>query len=72
MDSAAKRNPPNIKLILWIDFMSQPARALIAFCRLNQIDHELKEISINKGEHMKEPYSLINPAKQIPAMQEID
>ena len=68
MDNVVKRNPPNIKLILWIDFGSQPSRALIAFCRLNHIDHELKEISIFRGEHMKEPYILVNPAKQIPAM----
>ena len=67
------RNPPNLKLKLYIDYASQPARALIGFCRLNGIDHELKSVAMRKGEHMQEPFKTqVNPAKQIPAMQEID
>ena len=71
--SSARLNPPGIKLILYIDFRSQPARALISFCRLNGIQAELKEIHMFKGEHMKPPFSVeVNPAKQLPALQEID
>ena len=64
MSNNSRLNPPGIKLILYIDFRSQPARALIAFCRLNGIQAELKEIILFKGEHMKPPFSTeVNPAK---------
>lgn len=66
------RNPENLKLILYVDFASQPARAIAGFCLLNGIDHELKVIAMRKKEHMKEPYISINPTNQIPYMQEID
>ena len=71
--STAMRNPPGIKLILYIDYRSQPARALMSFCQKNGISAELQEILMFKGEHMKPPFSVkVNPAKQLPAMQEIN
>ena len=60
------------KIVLWVDKVSQPARAVIGFCRLAQIDHELKELAMFKGEHLTEDFAKINPAKQIPVLQEID
>ena len=66
------RNPEKLKLILYVDLASQPARAITAFCLLNGIDHELKVVAMRKKEHMKEPYISINPTNQIPYMQEID
>jgi len=66
------RNPPGVKLTLFIDYRSQPARAIMGLCQLNGIEHERKEVLMWKGEHMKEPFITVNPAKQIPAMQEID
>ena len=62
----------NKKLILHIDLQSQPARSITSFCMLNNIPHEVKTVSMFKGEHMGKAYAQINPAKQIPAIQEVD
>ena len=66
------RNPANLKLVLYVDFGSQPARAIAGFCKLNGIAHELKMVPLRKREHMKEPFISINPREIIPAMQELD
>ena len=63
MALAAVRNPPKVKLTLFVDFASQPARAVIAFCRLNQIEHEIKIVELMKGEHLKGESAKKNPAK---------
>ena len=62
----------NTKVILYVDMASQPARAILGFCRVNKINHEVKEVKIRKGEHMSDWYAKINPAKVIPAMQEVN
>ena len=43
-------------LVLYIDYASQPSRAILAFCRLNGIEHELRLVAVRKGEHMGEEY----------------
>ena len=63
MTTERVRNPTNLKLLLYVDFGSQPARAITAFCKLNEIDHEIKLIAMRKREHMKEPYISINPTR---------
>ena len=47
-----KRNPPGIKLVLYVDFVSQPSRAIMAFCKLNGIEFEERLVAVRKGEHM--------------------
>ena len=66
------RNPPNLKVLLYCDMGSQPARCITAFCRMTGIEHEVKLVAMRKYEHQKEPYISINPTKQIPSMQEVD
>ena len=39
---------------------------------LNKIPHEVKIVEMFKGEHMSKDYAKINPAKQIPALMEVD
>ena len=36
------------KLTLYVDWASQPSRAVVAFCRINKIEHELVVIRISK------------------------
>ena len=62
----------NLKLVLWVNAASQPSRSIIAFCRLNNIAHEVKMVDMGRGQHRKEPFTKINPAEQVPAMQEVD
>ena len=40
----------NIKLIIYVDMASQPSRSVLAFCRINQIPHEMKVLRVGKGE----------------------
>ena len=65
------RNPSGIKLILYVDFMSQPSQALIAFCRMNGIEHEIRKVSVVQAENKSKEFSKINPARQVPAIQEV-
>ena len=57
----------DLKVLLYVDLSSQPARAITAFCKLNNIAHEVKPINMGKKEHMKEPYISIAPSMKIPA-----
>ena len=56
------------KLIIYIDWVSQPSRALVSFCRHNNIPSEIREIRIFKMEHMSDEYVKINPKMQVPAI----
>jgi len=60
------------KIIIYVDYSSQPSRAVAAFCKLIKIPHEVKEIRVAKGEHRKEDYQKINPNAVVPALTEVD
>jgi glutathione S-transferase len=51
---------------LYIDYMSQPARAILIFCELTKIPIEITEVNISIGEHLKPPCSTLNPSRRIP------
>jgi glutathione S-transferase len=38
------------------DMMSQPSRAVLWFCLLNDLNHEFKLINVAKGEHLTKEY----------------
>ena len=59
-----------MSLKLYIDYLSQPARAIICFCLLNKIPHSINEIRINKFQNHTEEYEKINPLKKIPAISD--
>ena len=44
------------KLIIHADMISQPVRAVIAFCELNKIPYEVKALRLFKMEHLDEEY----------------
>mmetsp|Transcript_18897 Transcript_18897/g.26415 ORF Transcript_18897/g.26415 Transcript_18897/m.26415 type:complete len:221 (+) Transcript_18897:87-749(+) len=57
-------------VLIYADLMSQPARAVYWFCKLNQIPHELKILNIAKREHLTDEYRKIHPFRKIPAIDD--
>ena len=62
----------NTKILLYVDYASQPSRACLSFCELAGIPFELKMTRLAKGDGRKPEYLKINPLGQVPAMQEVD
>ena len=62
----------NIELRVYADFASQPSRAVIAFCRLNNIKFTLVETRLGKREHLTDEFIKISPAMIVPAIVEIN
>ena len=62
LKAPSKQDIDHLKVILYLDMGSQPARAILGFCLMNGIRHEVKLVAIRKGEHMSDEYSKINPA----------
>jgi glutathione S-transferase len=59
----------NSKLYIYGDYLSQPFRSLICFCKLNNIPFETKFVNIAIGEHMTEDYKKINRLGKIPCIK---
>jgi len=57
-------------LTLHVDLMSQPARTVHWFCKLNSIPHDVKLWNIAKGEHKTAEYKNVHPFNRIPAIQD--
>ncbi|XP_043690348.1 glutathione S-transferase T1-like [Telopea speciosissima] len=57
-----------MELKLYVDRMSQPARALIIFCKLNGIDFEEITVDFIKRQTQSPEFEEINPMKQVPAI----
>jgi glutathione S-transferase len=49
------------KLIVYGDWASQPSRAVVAFCKINKIPYEFKEIRVGLGQHRSDEYEKIAP-----------
>ena len=60
------------KIILYVDWGSQPSRAVVGFCKINKIPFELLEIRVGRAQHLTQEFAQINPNKQVPAMKEIN
>ncbi|CDW75323.1 glutathione s-transferase domain-containing protein [Stylonychia lemnae] len=60
------------KLIIYNDPNSAPCRAVVSFCKLNNIPFELVETSVAKMQVFQPEFKKINPIQQIPAIKEID
>jgi len=58
------------KLNLYMDYGSQPSRAVFAFCLLNNIPHVVKQISVLSGETKKPEYKEVNPFGKVPAIDD--
>jgi len=57
-------------ITLYLDYLSQPSRAVLAFCLFNKIPHKIEEVHILQGQHLKPRFSKINPLKKVPAIND--
>lgn len=57
-------------LILYLDHISQPARALSLLCKTINVPHHEIYINLFKGEQLKKEYIAVNPFKKIPAVKD--
>ncbi|KAJ4785417.1 Glutathione S-transferase [Rhynchospora pubera] len=48
--------------------ISEPSRAVIIFCRANDVEFEEVVIDLSKGQHKTTEYAKINPMGQVPAI----
>ncbi|RCV39828.1 hypothetical protein SEVIR_9G001500v4 [Setaria viridis] len=53
---------------VYADRRSQPSRAVIIFCRVNQIDFEEVTVDLFKSQHLTPQFRKINPLGQVPAI----
>ncbi|KAG2544297.1 hypothetical protein PVAP13_9KG024090 [Panicum virgatum] len=53
---------------VYADRRSQPSRAVIIFCRVNQIDFEEITVDLFKSQHLTAEFRKINPTGQVPAI----
>lgn len=64
--------PNNRELYIYADYASQPSRAVLGFCQLNNIKYTLIETRVGKREHLTPDFISINPAMIVPAIVELD
>ncbi|GAB4818635.1 hypothetical protein N2152v2_005681 [Parachlorella kessleri] len=60
------------KPTLYGDYMSQPFRSCLLFCRVAGIDVDVREVQIAKQQHKQPEYLKINPLGKIPALKDGD
>lgn len=57
-------------ITLYIDLMSQPSRAVYAFCLFNKIPHKVELIQVMKGQHLTPEFRKKNPLRRVPAIDD--
>jgi len=67
METKTNSNKP---IKLYIDYISQPARAVLALCKFNNIPHEVVEVRVFRNQQKTSSYAQINPLQKIPALDE--
>jgi glutathione S-transferase len=55
---------------LFIDWNSQPSRAVVSFCKMAKIPYTIVETPIMSGANRSPEYAKINPDRKVPAMRE--
>src|SRR5262245_49630017 len=50
--------------------VSTASRPVVLFCAENKIPYEPVIVDLMTGEHMKEPYTKINPSSMVPALED--
>ena len=60
------------KLYIYADFMSQPVRAVVAFCKINKIEFEIITTLISKGMTKTKEFKKINPHEELPVIKFVD
>ncbi|XP_057417435.1 glutathione S-transferase T1-like [Lotus japonicus] len=56
------------KVKVYADRMSQPARAVLIFCRVNGIDFEEIKVDLSKRQHLSPEFREVNPLQKVPAI----
>jgi len=51
---------------VFVDYMSSPARAVLALCRIGKINIKINSLRVFKGENAQEKYLKLNPLWTIP------
>lgn len=64
--------PKEQPIHLYIDYISQPARAVLALCKFNNIPIEIHEVRVFKGDQFSDEFTKINELKKVPAIVEGD
>ncbi|CAD6207790.1 unnamed protein product [Miscanthus lutarioriparius] len=73
-EQQGSEKPPQASLIamqpvkVYADRRSQPSRAVIIFCRVNQIDFEEVTVDLFKSQHLTPEFKKVNPMGQVPAI----
>lgn len=57
-------------LVLYVDLMSQPSRAVLIFCRANNVPVEVRLVNLRKGEHRQPAFAAVNPLKKVPTIDD--
>lgn len=57
---------------LYMDWLSQPSRAVAIFCDINRIPVDITEVKILKKMVRSEEFKQINPNMKVPAIKEGD
>ncbi|KAK3875962.1 hypothetical protein Pcinc_019203 [Petrolisthes cinctipes] len=60
----------SVTLVITVDHLSQPARALSLLCRVIKAPHNEKYIQLMKGQHLRKSFTDVNPFKKIPVIQD--
>lgn len=53
---------------LYMDYLSQPSRAVLAFCKIAKVPIEVHEIKVISKDIRSEEYKKINPMMKVPAI----
>lgn len=61
-----------MSLKVFADLMSQPARAVVIFCRAAGIPHEHVNVRITAGDTKTEEYTAMNPFQKVPVLKDGD
>lgn len=59
----------SVPVNLYIDFMSQPSRAVLAYCICNNIPHVIKETRLMERANKTPEYKKISPSGKVPGME---
>uniref|UniRef100_H2Z453 Glutathione transferase n=1 Tax=Ciona savignyi TaxID=51511 RepID=H2Z453_CIOSA len=64
----------DIKMVLkvFLDYMSQPCRAIDMFMNMSNIPFKVKQIALRRGEHKQESFLKLHPLGQVPVLQDGD
>eukprot|EP00088_Acartia_fossae_P010720 TRINITY_DN1536_c0_g1_i11.p1 TRINITY_DN1536_c0_g1~~TRINITY_DN1536_c0_g1_i11.p1 ORF type:complete len:252 (-),score=60.52 TRINITY_DN1536_c0_g1_i11:4-720(-) len=59
-------------LKVYLDLMSQPARAMYIFCKATGIQHEIVPVRILQGDTKTDEYTAMNPFQKVPVLKDGD